>query len=177
MKGTKKKKNKSELFTSQKYFPILIHFYANLWKTSPTNKILYGKCWGETFFTVIAVRTMAGSYFQLIIMHNFGKFQPGMLVLIIWQRHRAICFSLGLRFHCLHTTSNICIFWVNIVPTSGLTNHLWKFRHRIKYCTIKKQKRASPEVEPSSSARASMSLTTAPLCHSSQCLVKWLCFF
>ena len=47
-----------------------------------------------------------------------------MLVLIIWQRHRAICFSLGLRFHCLHTTSNICIFWVNIVPTSGLTNHL-----------------------------------------------------
>ena len=47
-----------------------------------------------------------------------------MLVLIIWQRYRAICFSLGLRFHCLHTTSNICIFWVNIVPTSGLTNHL-----------------------------------------------------
>ena len=39
-KGTKKKKNKSELFTSQKYFPIPIHFYANLWKTSPTTKII-----------------------------------------------------------------------------------------------------------------------------------------
>ena len=68
---------------------------------------------------------MAGSHVQLIIMHNFVKFQPGMLVLIIWQRHRAICFSLGLRFHCLHTISNICIFsWVNIVPTSGSTNYL-----------------------------------------------------
>ena len=100
------------------------HFYANLWKTSPTTKILYCKCWGETFFTVIAVRTMTGSHVQLIIMHNFGKFQPGVLVLIIWQRHRAICFSLGLRFHCLRITSNICIFWVNIVPTSGSTNHL-----------------------------------------------------
>ena len=74
--------------------------------------------------TVIAVRIMAGSYVQLIIMHNFGKFQPGMLVLIIWQRHIAICFSQGLGFHCLHTISNTCIFWVNIVPTSGSTNHL-----------------------------------------------------
>ena len=119
-----KKKNKSELFTSQKYSQFPFHFYANLWKTSPTTKILYCKCWGETFFTVIAVRTMTGSHVQLIIMHNFGKFQPGMLFLIIWQRHRAICFSLGLTFHCLHTISDICIFWVNIVPTSGSTNHL-----------------------------------------------------
>ena len=167
MKGTKKKKNKSELFTSQKYFPILIHFYANLWKTSPTTKILYGKCWGETFFTVIAVRTMAGSYFQLIIMHNFGKFQPGMLVLIIWQRHKAICFSLGLGFHCLHTISNTCIFWVNIVPTSGSTNHL----------KIPSQNKILYNKETENSFAGSNSLTTAPLCHSSQCLVKWLCFF
>ena len=57
---------------------------------------------------------MAGPYVQLTIMHNFGKFQPGMLVLIIWQSHIAICFSLGLGFHCLHT----------IVPTSGSTKHL-----------------------------------------------------
>ena len=123
MKGTKKN-NKSELFTSQKYSQFPFHFYANLWKTSPTTKILYCKCWGETFFTVIAVRTMTGSHVQLIIMHNFGKFQPGMLFLIIWQRHRAICFSLGLTFHCLYTISDIWIFWVNIAPTSGSTNHL-----------------------------------------------------
>ena len=42
-------------------------------------------------FTIIAVRTMAGSYVQLtILISNFGKFQSGMLVLIIWQRHIAI---------------------------------------------------------------------------------------
>ena len=68
---------------------------------------------------------MAGSYVQLIIlMRNFGKFQCGILVLIICQRHIAICFSHGLRFHCLHIVSNTCIFWVNIVPTSGSTNYL-----------------------------------------------------
>ena len=117
--------------------------------------------------TIIAVRIMAGSYVQLIIMHNFGKFQPGMLVLIIWQRHIVICFSLGLGFHCLHTISNTCVFWVNIVPTSGsMQQTTWKFPHRIKYCTIKKQKTASPAVEPSSSARARNSLTTAQLCNS-----------
>ena len=67
---------------------------------------------------------MAGSYVQLIIlMRNFGKFQSGILVLIICQRHIAICFSHGLRFHCLHIVSNL-IFWVNIVPTSGSTNYL-----------------------------------------------------
>ena len=115
--------------------------------------------------TVIAVTIMAGSYVQLIIMHNFGKFQPGMLVLIIWQRHIVICFSLGLGFHCLHTISNTCVFWVNIVPTSGSMNKPPE-NSLIKYCTIKKQKTASPAVEPSSSARASDSLTTAPLCHS-----------
>ena len=69
---------------------------------------------------------MAGSYVQLIIlMRNFGKFQSGILVLIICQRHIAICFSHGLRFHCLHIVSNTCIFWVNIVPTSG---HPWRPR-------------------------------------------------
>ena len=113
----------------------------------------------------IAVRIIAGSYVQLIIMHNFGKFQPGMLVLIIWQRHIAICFSFGLGFHCLHTISNTCIFWViSFLHLAQQTT--WKFPHRIKYCTIKKQKTASPAVEPSSSARASNSLTTAPLGHS-----------
>ena len=76
-------------------------------------------------FTVIAVRTMAGSYVQLIIlMRNFGKFQSGILVLIICQRHIAICFSHGLGFHCLHIVSNTYIFWVNIVPTSSSTNYL-----------------------------------------------------
>ena len=115
--------------------------------------------------TVIAVRIMAGCCVQLIIMHNFGKFQPGMLVLIIWQRHIAICFSLGLGFHCLHTISNTCIFWVNILPTSGSTNHL-KIPSQIKILYNKETETASPAVEPGSSARASNSLTTAPLCHS-----------
>ena len=37
-----KNKNEIDSFTSQKYFPFPIpfRFYANLWKTSPTNKIL-----------------------------------------------------------------------------------------------------------------------------------------
>ena len=118
-------------------------------------------------FTVIAVRNMAGSYVQFIVlMRNFGKFQSGMLVLIIWQRHIAICFSLGLRFHCLHTISSTCIFlgkyrsyiWLNIL--------LKNFPHRMKYGTTKKQKTPSPGVEPRSSARASKSLNTALLCHS-----------
>ena len=99
-----------------------------MWKTSPTNKILY--CKGLTLFTVIAVRTMAGSYVQLtILMRNFGKFQSGMLVLIIWQRHIAICFSLGPRFHCLHSISNTCILlgkyrsyiWLNKLLINSLT--------------------------------------------------------
>ena len=65
-----------------------------------------------------------------------------MLVLIIRQRHRAICFSLGLRFHCLRITSNICIFWVNIVPTSGSTNHLKiPSQNKILYNKKKKQLR------------------------------------
>ena len=116
-------------------------------------------------FTVIAVRTMVGSYVQLIIlMRNFGKFQSGMLVLIICQRHIAICFSHGLRFHCLHIVSNTCIFWVNIVPTSGSTNYLKIPSQNKKNCTTKKQKTASPGVEPRSSARASNSFTTALLC-------------
>ena len=68
---------------------------------------------------------MAGSYVQLIILiRNFGKFQCGILVLIICQRHIAICFSHGLGFHCLHIVSNTYIFWVNIVPTSSSTNYL-----------------------------------------------------
>ena len=121
--------------------------------------------------TVIAVRIMAGPYVQLIIMHNFGKFQPGMLVLIIWQRHTAICFSLGLGFHCLHTISNTCIFWINIVPTSGSTNHL-KIPSQNKILYNKEQKTASPAVEPSSSALASNSLTNAPFCHSVFCEVS-----
>ena len=40
-----KNKNEIDSFTSQKYFPFPIpfRFYANLWKTSPTTKILYCK--------------------------------------------------------------------------------------------------------------------------------------
>ena len=40
-----KNKNEIDSFTSQKYFPFPIpfRFYANLWKTSATNKILYCK--------------------------------------------------------------------------------------------------------------------------------------
>ena len=117
-------------------------------------------------FTVIAVRTMAGSYVQLIIlMRNFGKFQSGILVLIICQRHIAICFSHGLRFHCLHIISNTCIFWVNIVPTSGSTNCLKipsQNKNFVQQRNRKKLRR--PGVEPRSSARASNSLTTELLC-------------
>ena len=68
---------------------------------------------------------MAGSYVQLIIlMRNFGKFQSGMLVLIIWQRHIAIFFSLGLDFIVCIPSRVRAYFWVNIVLTSGSTNYL-----------------------------------------------------
>ena len=119
---------------------------------------------------------MAGSYVQLIIlMRNFGKFQSGILVLIICQRHIAICFSHGLRFHCLHIVSNTCIFWVNIVPTSGSTNYLKipSQNKRIVQQINRKQLRRESNL-----VHLHVQPTHWPLHYcASQFLVKWVCFF